>query len=201
MVEHRVSVAARAARNGHKGGVVWLTGLPAAGKSTLAMAAEQQLFAQGYQAFVLDGDNVRHGLNADLGFSPVDRAENIRRAGEIAALFAEAGMIVIAAFISPYRADRERARAASRNPDTAGFHEVYVRADVGTCERRDPKGLYKRARAGLVPEFTGVSAPYEAPDTPELIIDTTSATVDQSASELLDYVKRHFTLVEKGSDL
>lgn len=127
------------------------------------MSVEQQLFTQGYQVFALDGDNLRHGLNADLGFSPADRAENIRRAGEVAALFAEAGMIIIAAFISPYQVDRERGRAASRNRETGGFHEVYVRADLATCEGRDPRGLYKRVRAGLIPDFTGVSAPYDRP--------------------------------------
>ena len=127
----------------------------------------------GCQAFVLDGDNLRHGLNANLGFSPADRAENIRRAGEAAALFAQAGFIVIAAFISPYRADRDRARAAAQQPETAGFHEVYVRADLATCERRDPKGLYARARAGLIPESTDISAP-----------------VEQSAAQLLDHLKR-----------
>ncbi len=191
-VEHRVSLAARAARNGHRGGVVWLTGLPSSGKSTLAMTVEHQLFAQGYQGFVLDGDNLRYGLNANLGFSPADRAENIRRAGEVAALFAQAGFIVIAAFISPYRADRDRARAAARHPETAGFHEVYIRADVATCEGRDPKGLYARARAGLIPEFTGISAPYEAPDTPDLIIDTCAATVEECAARLLEYIRQQF---------
>ena len=196
-VEHRVSAAARAARNGHEGGVVWLTGLPGAGKTTLAMGVEQRLFAQGYQVFALDGDNVRHGLNADLGFSPAHRAENIRRVGEVAALFAEAGLIVIAAFISPYRVDRERARAATRNLAPGGFHEIYVRADLATCERRDPKGLYRRARAGLIPEFTGVSAPYESPEAPDLVIDTTNATVDQSTAQLEAYTRQHFPLVKK----
>ncbi len=144
------------------------------------------------QAFVLDGDNLRHGLNANLGFSPADRAENIRRAGEVAALFAEAGCIVIAAFISPYRADRDRARATAQHPETAGLHEVYVRADVATCERRDPKGLYARARAGLIPEFTGISAPYEPPEAPELVIDTRAATVEECAGRLLEYIRRQF---------
>jgi bifunctional enzyme CysN/CysC len=159
------------------------------------MTAEQQLFAQGYQVFVLDGDNLRHGLNANLGFSPADRAENIRRAGEAAALFAQAGFIVIAAFISPYRADRDRARAAAQQPETAGFHEVYVRADLATCERRDPKGLYARARAGQIPEFTGISAPYEPPDTPDLIIDTCAATVEECAGRLVGYIQLQLTRV------
>jgi len=144
-VEHGIDDAARAARNGHRGGVLWFTGLSGAGKSTIAMALEQELFRRGYNTYVLDGDNVRYGLNSNLGFSPEDRAENIRRVGEVAALFADAGMIVITAFISPYRADRQRARDAAKD----GFHEIYVAADVETCERRDPKGLYKpRAQGG-----------------------------------------------------
>ncbi len=194
MVKHWVSPTARAARNGHQGGVVWLTGLPGAGKTTLAMGVERRLFVQGYQVFTLDGDNVRRGLNADLGFSPGDRAENIRRVGEVAVLFAAAGLIVITAFISPYRADRQRARAAARRLAARGFHEIYVRADLATCEQRDPKGLYRRARAGIIPDFTGVSAPYEAPKTPDLIIDTTSATVHQSTDQLEAYIKQHFPL-------
>ncbi len=197
MVEHRVSPTARAARDGHQGGVVWLTGLPGAGKTTLAMAVEERLFAQGYQVFTLDGDNVRHGLSADLGFSPSDRAENIRRVGEVAALFAEAGLIVITAFISPYRADRQRARAATRHLAAGSFHEIYVRADLATCERRDPRGLYRRARAGLIREFTGISAPYEAPEAPDLVIDTTSATVHQSTAQLEAYIRQHFPLRKK----
>src|SRR5262249_51816128 len=155
---------ARAARNGHRGGVVWLTGLSGAGKSTLAMATEALLFQKGYQVFVLDGDNLRHGLNVDLGFSAEDRRENIRRVGEVAALFAEAGQVVITAFISPFRADRDLARAAAqRREGAAGFHEIFVRCDLNTLEKRDPKGLYRRARAGEIAEFTGVSAPYEEP--------------------------------------
>jgi bifunctional enzyme CysN/CysC len=184
-VEHRVTVAQRARRNGHKGGVVWLTGLSGAGKSTIAVALEQVLFARGIQAYVLDGDNVRSGLNANLGFGPDDRAENIRRVGEAAALFAEAGFVVVTAFISPYRSDRARARAAAlRVEDAAGFHEVFVKAALETCEKRDPKGLYRKARAGQIAEFTGVSAPYEAPDAPQLVLDTDRLTADR-AVELL----------------
>lgn len=189
-VEHRISAEARAQRNGHRGGVLWFTGLSGAGKSTLAMEVEQRLFRKGYHVYVLDGDNVRRGLNANLGFSPDDRAENIRRVGEAAALFADAGMVVITAFISPYRADRERARAAGRG----AFHEIHVDADLETCEQRDPKGLYKRARAGEIKDFTGISAPYEAPIDPELTVNTSNTSVDACAAEIVDYVSRVFSL-------
>ncbi len=189
-VAHRVSADARTARDGHRGGVLWLTGLSGAGKSTLAMALEQDLFRRGYHVYVLDGDNVRQGLNANLGFSPEDRAENIRRVGEVAALFANAGVIVITAFISPYRADRGRARAAAG----AAFHEVYVEADVATCEERDPKGLYRKARSGEIAEFTGVSAPYETPERPEMVVDTRHADVEECVANMVDYVKRNFVL-------
>jgi bifunctional enzyme CysN/CysC len=189
-VEHRVSAEARAQRNGHMGGVLWFTGLSGAGKSTLAMEVEQRLFRKGYHVYVLDGDNVRRGLNANLGFSPDDRAENIRRVGEAAALFADAGMVVITAFISPYRADRERARAAGRG----AFHEIHVEADLEVCEQRDPKGLYKRARAGEIKDFTGISAPYETPIDPELTVNTSTTPVDSCAQEIVDYVSRTFSL-------
>ena len=192
-VEHRVAAADRARTNGHRGGILWFTGLSGAGKSTLAVELERLLVRGGCQAYLLDGDNLRQGLNADLGFSPADRAENIRRVGEVAALFASFGTICLAAFISPYRADRERARAAAaRHPDTAGYHEVYVRADLLTCERRDPKGLYAKARAGLIPEFTGISAPYEPPEGPELIIDTCAGTVEECAAQLVEYIGSRF---------
>ena len=188
-VDHRVDPARRIARNRHKPGVLWFTGLSGAGKSTLAMALEQRLFDKGYQVYVLDGDNVRFGLNADLGFSPEDRAENIRRVGEVAALMAKAGFIVVTAFISPYRSDRDRARAAAG----ADFHEIHIDADVATCESRDPKGLYKKARAGEIKEFTGISAPYEAPDAPELTVDTSDLSVDESVARVSAYVDRTFT--------
>lgn len=190
-VEHRIGRAMRAARNGHSGGVLWLTGLSGSGKSTLAMEVEQRLFQMGYQVYVLDGDNVRGGLSANLGFTPEDRAENVRRVGEVAALFADAGVVTISAFISPYRADRDRARAAAR--DTS-FHEIYIKADLATCERRDPKGLYRKARAGQIADFTGISAPYEEPDRPELVVDTSNASVDDSARAIVDYVVKHFAL-------
>jgi bifunctional enzyme CysN/CysC len=191
-VDHGVTGAARIRRNGHKGGVLWFTGLSGAGKSTIAMQVESRLFHEGYGVYVLDGDNIRSGLNANLGFSPEDRAENIRRIGEVAALFADAGMIAITAFISPYRADRQRARAAAKD----GFHEIYVKADVATCERRDPKGLYKRARRGEIAEFTGISAPYEEPDAPELVVDTATHSIEESVCAVVDYIERNFTLAE-----
>lgn len=188
-VEHLLTTDARTARNGHAGAVIWLTGLSGAGKSTLAMQVERELFARGYTVYVLDGDNVRRGLNADLGFTPQARAENIRRVGEVAALFADAGVVVLTAFISPYRADRERARAAA----TGQFHEVYVRADLATCERRDPKGLYRRARSGAVAEFTGISAPYEEPEHPELVVDTAENSLDACVAQVIRYVVEHTT--------
>ncbi len=189
-VEHRIDADARARRFGHRGGVLWLTGLSGSGKSTVAVEAELKLHNMGYNVYVLDGDNVRHGLNANLGFSPEDRAENIRRVGEVAALFSRAGMIVLTAFISPYRSDRDRAREAV--PEA--FHEIYIDADLETCESRDPKGLYKKARAGEIPEFTGISAPYEAPERAELTIDTGGEDVATSVQHIVDYVESKFAL-------
>jgi len=189
-VEHRVTTETRWQANNHKSGVLWLTGLSGAGKSTLALELEQQLFRRGWQAYVLDGDNIRFGLSADLGFSPDDRAENIRRVGEVAALFARAGVLVITAFISPYREDRDRARSVA--PDL--FHEVYVKADLSVCETRDPKGLYKKARKGEIPDFTGISAPYEEPDSPEVEVDTGVSSLAESTQQLLHYVDANFSL-------
>jgi bifunctional enzyme CysN/CysC len=187
-VGHTVSREARVLRNGHKGGVLWFTGLSGAGKSTLALALEARLFAKGYHVYVLDGDNVRDGLNANLGFSPEDRAENIRRVGEVAGLFADAGFVVISSFISPYRADRERARRAAGG----AFHEVYIEAPLELCERRDPKGLYRRARTGEIPEFTGISSPYEPPESADLVVRTDLLGVEECLSELAAYVERAF---------
>ncbi len=184
----RITSEQRALMNGHTGGILWFTGLSGSGKSTLALELQQQLFAKGYQVYVLDGDNIRQGLNADLGFSPDDRSENIRRVGEVAALFARAGFIVISAFISPYREDRRRARTAA--PEY--FHNVYIRADIATCEERDVKGLYKKARAGDIPEFTGISAPYEEPVDPELTVDTMTQSVEECTAQLVEYVRRQF---------
>jgi bifunctional enzyme CysN/CysC len=194
-VDHRVTADARVMRNGHKGGVLWFTGLSGAGKSTIAMEVERRLFQKGYLVYVLDGDNVRNGLNANLGFSPEDRAENIRRIGEVAALFADAGMIAITAFISPYRADRQRARSAAKS----SFHEIYVKADVATCEKRDPKGLYKRARRGEIAEFTGISAPYEEPEAAEFVVDTSALSVEDSVRSVVDYVARNFALTDSSA--
>lgn len=190
-VAHSVATTERERQNGHRGGVLWLTGLSGAGKSTLAFALESELFARGYQVYVLDGDNVRHGLNSDLGFTHRERTENIRRMGEVAALFADAGFVCISAFISPYRADREAARAAAKGR----FHEVYLDADVETCERRDPKGLYRKARAGKIREFTGVSAPYEIPTSPDLVIPTGSTDIASSLALVVSYVEAEFCVL------
>jgi bifunctional enzyme CysN/CysC len=187
-VGHAVTREARAVRNGHKGGVLWFTGLSGAGKSTLALALERELFAKGYNVYVLDGDNIRGGLNANLGFAPDDRAENIRRVGEVAALFADAGFLVISSFISPYRSDRERARAAA--PES--FHEVYVKASLEACETRDPKGLYRRARLGEIPDFTGISSPYEPPEFPELTVPTDELPIEECLALLIRYTDQRF---------
>lgn len=192
-VAHGISTEQRARRNGHAGGVLWFTGLSGAGKSTIAMAVERELFRRGYHVFVLDGDNVRRGLSANLGFSHEDRTENIRRIGEVAALFAESGQIVITAFISPYRADRARARQAlAAGEALGGFHEIYIKADVATCEQRDPKGLYRKARAGRLADFTGISAPYEAPEAAELVVDTTLTQVGEAVDSVIAYVEDRF---------
>jgi bifunctional enzyme CysN/CysC len=191
-VEHRVPVEDRWHANGHKGGILWMTGLSGAGKSTLGFFLEQHLFRKGYQVYVLDGDNIRHGLCADLGFSPEDRVENIRRVGNAAALFARAGFLVITAFISPYRSDRDRIRAVA--PDI--FHEIHIDANLAVCEQRDPKGLYVKARKGEIAEFTGVSAPYEPPLSPELRVDTAAHSPEECLAILSDYVSRNFALTK-----
>ncbi len=172
----------REKQNGHKAVVIWFTGLSGSGKSTLAHAVENALYEAGCRTFVLDGDNVRHGLNKDLGFSPEDREENIRRIGEVASLFTQAGVIAMTAFISPYRADRDKARAIAGE---GNFIEVYVKCALDVCEERDPKGLYKKARAGEIKEFTGISAPYEEPDHAELVVDTGAQTLQESAESVL----------------
>ncbi len=171
---------------GQRGVTVWLTGLSGSGKSTIATAAEQALLHRGCLAYVLDGDNVRHGLNKNLGFSPEDRTENIRRIGEVAKLFTDAGLVVFTSFISPYRSDRDAVRALMRDGD---FVEVHVAASVETCEGRDVKGLYAKARAGKISDFTGVSAPYEPPERPELRLDTNRQTVEESVAELVRYLE------------
>jgi adenylylsulfate kinase len=173
---------------GQRGATVWLTGLSGSGKSTIAVAVEAELVKRGKLAYVLDGDNVRHGLNKNLGFSPEDRTENIRRIGEVSKLFTDCGVLVFTSFISPYRADRDQVRALFAPGD---FIEVYVAADVATCESRDPKGLYKKARAGQIPEFTGISAPYEEPFKPELRLDTGEQTLEQSVNAVLSYLDKN----------
>ena len=201
--EHAVSREERERRHGHRGCVLWLTGLSASGKSTLANLIDHKLHATGIHSFVLDGDNVRHGLNPGpnmlkeahdeefarrfgLGFSAQDREENIRRVGGVAKLFCEAGMIAITAFISPYRVDRDRVRATLPDGD---FVEIFVDAPLEVCEARDPKGMYKRARAGELKGFTGVDDPYEPPEKPELVLDSGTKSADTLAEEVIAYLK------------
>lgn len=184
--EGHLSAADRVRHLGQQGLVLWFTGLSGSGKSTVAREVERVLVENGRWATVLDGDNIRHGLNRDLGFSPADRTENIRRIGEVAKLFAEANVIVGTAFISPYRADRDAARAVV---GSERFVEIFCAADVAACEARDPKGLYKKARAGEIPEFTGISAPYEEPGAPELVLQTGAETLAQSVQKVLDYLR------------
>jgi adenylylsulfate kinase len=173
---------------GQKGAVVWFTGLSGSGKSTLSRRVEQLLLEQDVTTYVLDGDNLRHRLNADLGFSHSDRTENIRRVGCVAQLMADAGLICLTAFISPYRADRDAAR---RLLDAGRFFEVFVDTPLAVCEQRDPKGLYRKARAGKIPNFTGISAPYEPPASPELVINTDGRTVDDCAMEVIETLRSH----------
>lgn len=177
--EGRLGEAARVNLLGHSALTVWFTGLSGSGKSTLAFAVEEALVSAGVLAYVLDGDNVRFGLNRDLGFSPEDREENIRRIGEVCRLMTDAGVVVLSSFISPYQRDRDGVR--DLHPD-GGFVEVFVDTPLEVCEARDVKGLYKKARAGEIPEFSGISAPYEAPANPELRIDTTQGTIDECAA-------------------
>jgi len=183
--EEKITARERAVRTGHRGAVVWLTGLSGAGKSTIAQSIERDLFHRGMNTYVLDGDNIRHGLNSNLGFSPDDRVENIRRVSEVAKLMADAGTVVITAFISPYRMDRRRAREIALEGN-AEFIEVFVDAPLEVCEARDPKNLYKRARAGEIREFTGIDAPYEAPEDPEIVVHTDKQTVDESVATILE---------------
>jgi len=185
--EGQVGRSDREAQWGQRGVTIWLTGLSGSGKSTVAVAAEKLLHDRGKATYILDGDNIRHGLNSNLGFSPEDRTENIRRIGEVAKLFNDAGIVVFTSFISPYRGDRDQVREIMGEGD---FVEVYVSADLDTCESRDVKGLYKKARAGEIPEFTGISAPYEEPLKPELVLDTNDHSVDQSAAELVAYLEK-----------
>jgi len=178
----------REARQGHKAAVLWLTGMSGAGKTTIARAVEQRLFEQGCRTMLLDGDQLRHGLCGDLGFSPTDRQENIRRAGHVAHLFFEQGAIILCAFVSPYEAARASVRALM---PAGSFIEVFVQADVETCRARDPKGLYAKASAGELDQFTGVSAPYEEPTAAELTIDTRTMTADVAAEMVIDFLREH----------
>jgi adenylylsulfate kinase len=177
-----VSRTDREAQNNHKSVILWFTGLSGAGKSTLAHAVEDRLYQLGCRTFVIDGDNVRHGLCGDLGFSAADRTENIRRVGEVAKLFTEAGVIALTAFISPFRADRDRVRQMVKAGD---FFEIYCEADLAVCEGRDVKGLYQKARAGQISEFTGISSPYEAPENPELVVKTGTLTLEDCVNEVI----------------
>jgi adenylylsulfate kinase len=172
--------------NGHKSCVLWFTGLSGSGKSTLANAVDRALFHEGVRTYVLDGDNIRHGLNSDLSFRPADRKENIRRIGEVAKLFVDSGLIVSSAFISPFREDRELVRQMY---EAGEFIEIFVKCPIEVCENRDPKGLYKKARKGEIPEFTGISSPYETPYQPEIVIETDKMTIEQSVENINIYLK------------
>ena len=188
-----VNQEAREERLKQKGVTIWLTGLSASGKSTIARTLERKLFDLGYLTFVLDGDNIRHGLNNDLGFSPEDRSENIRRIAEMANLFSMAGMVNIAAFISPYRRERNLARELARN---GNFVEVHVSCPLEACIQRDPKGLYQRALKGEINNFTGIDAPYEAPQEPDVVIKTDIESVEECVSKILNYLKNKQFIME-----
>jgi adenylylsulfate kinase len=188
--EGKVSRAKRERLNNHRGFTIWFTGLSAAGKSTLAVAVEEALYEHGCNSYILDGDNVRHGLNKNLGFSPEERAENIRRIAEVAKLFRDAGVINLTAFISPYRADRQSARKLAEDENDA-FIEVFVECPVEVCEERDPKGMYKKARAGGIKDFTGINAPYEPPEKPEIHVRTDKKTVDECVEAIMGYLIEH----------
>ena len=176
--------------NNHKSGLVWFTGLPSSGKSTIAHRVEKELFSRGIRIYVLDGDNVRHGLNSNLGFNREDRRENLRRIVELSKLMVDAGLIVLAAFISPYREDREYVRTRFNGDN---FLEIYVRCSVEECERRDPKGNYRKARAGIIMDYTGISAPYEEPENPDFLIDTEELDLESSVHKVLELLdKKNF---------
>ena len=181
--------------NGHKAAVLWFTGLSGAGKSTLAHAVEEQLHRQNRRTFVLDGDNIRHGLSSNLGFAEADRRENIRRVGEAAKLMMEAGLIVLTAFISPFRADREAVRKLLPHGD---FLEIYCSAPLEVCEARDVKGFYKRARAGEIKNYTGIDSPYETPENPELVVATDRMSIEESVEQVLDLLRRRAIIDQAG---
>jgi adenylylsulfate kinase len=168
--------------NNHKSGLVWFTGLSASGKSTIAHAVERELFKQSIRTYVLDGDNVRHGINSDLGFSREERRENLRRILELSKLFVDAGILVLATFISPYKTDRDHVRKQFENDN---FLEIYVKCSLEECEKRDPKAQYRKARAGIIKEYTGISSPYEEPERPNLVINTENLTLDESVKAVI----------------
>jgi adenylylsulfate kinase len=178
---------------GQKGATIWFTGLSGSGKSTVAVALEQALFAQGRLAYRLDGDNVRHGINKNLGFSAEDRAENIRRIGEIAKLFVDSGVLALSSFVSPYRTDRDIVRKLHED-DGMDFIEIYVNVPLAVAEERDPKGLYKKARAGEIPNFTGISDPYEAPEKPELVLNSHEMSLEDEVIAVIDLLKQRGVL-------
>lgn len=186
-----MSVDDRWKSNGYKSCVLWLTGLSASGKSTIAHALDKNLHRAGIHSYVLDGDNVRHGINRDLGLSPEDRKENIRRIGEVSKLFIDAGILVLAAFIAPYREDR---RVVRELMEKGQFIEVFVKCSISECEKRDPKGFYKKARSGEIEQFTGISAPYEEPENPEIILETDKANTEENVKQILNYLARQKNL-------
>jgi len=186
--EHKVTQTQREKILNQKGCVIWFTGLSGCGKSTIANEVSFLLHKKNKLSYILDGDNIRHGLNNDLGFSPEDRSENIRRISELACLFADAGIITITAFISPYRKDRQLCRTMMNEQN---FFEVYIKAPLHVCESRDPKGLYKKARAGEIKQFTGIDAPYEEPENPEIILDTDKFTVNECAQQVIDVLDKN----------
>ena len=185
--ETLVDLQDRNRKNKHKSGVVWFTGCPASGKSTIAHHLEKELFNRSIHCHVLDGDNVRHGINSDLGFSREDRRENLRRIAELSKLFVDAGLVVLAAFVSPYCEDREYIRQIV---GSEFFFEAYVKCSIETCEKRDPKGQYKKARAGLIKEYTGISAPYETPPNPDIVLDTEELDVESAVKKVLEFLDR-----------
>ncbi|WP_394231799.1 adenylyl-sulfate kinase [Niallia oryzisoli] len=184
--EQSITKVDRRKQNGHNSFVLWFTGLSGSGKSTLANAIASRLYSENVRNYVLDGDNVRHGLNKDLGFSEEDRTENIRRIGEVSKLFVDAGQVVLTAFISPFQADRKLVRDLLNEKE---FIEVYVKCPIDTCEERDPKGLYEKARQGIIKDFTGISSPYEEPENPEIVIETNNSSIEESVELVIQYLK------------
>ncbi len=186
--ESEVTKVNRQQQKGHKSAILWFTGLSGSGKSTISVALETALYTKGFHTYRLDGDNVRHGLNNNLGFSPEDRTENIRRIGEVSKLMVDAGLFTLTAFISPYVEDRDQVRGLVATDE---FIEIYVKASLETCEQRDPKGLYKKARLGEIKGFTGIDAPYEEPNRAEIVIDTNELSIEASVEVIIDYLKKN----------